>query len=57
MSIFARVRRWFRGPAVDPGTQHDADAIAERRDMIRIWQGDSPSDKVGVLPMPPREND
>jgi hypothetical protein len=57
MSIFARVRRWFRGPLADPVTQRDADAIAERRDMIRIWQGDSPADKVGTMPMPPRKSD
>jgi hypothetical protein len=57
MSIFGRVRRWWQGPAVDRATQHDADTLAEKRDMIRIWQGDSPADKVGTLPMPPRKND
>jgi hypothetical protein len=57
MSILARLRRWFRGPVVDPAVQHDADGLKETRDMIRIWQGDSPADKVGTLPMPPRKSE
>jgi hypothetical protein len=54
MSVFARLRQWFRGPAVDRATARDLDAIKEKRVQVRLSQSDSPSPFPGGIVTPDR---
>jgi len=42
VSVFARFRRWFQGPATDRDTQRKAEAVKEKRDQARLSQSDTP---------------
>jgi hypothetical protein len=49
MSVFARLRKWFRGPAVDRATQREALSVKERSDLARLSQSDSPGLYAGIV--------
>jgi hypothetical protein len=38
MSVFARIRRLFQGPAVDRTTQREADSVKDKNDLARLSQ-------------------
>jgi hypothetical protein len=49
MSVFARLREWFRGPAVDRATQREAVSVKEKRDLARLSQSDAPGLYAGIV--------
>ncbi len=49
MSMFARLRQWFRGPPVDRATQREALSVKERSDLARLSQSDSPGLYAGIV--------
>jgi hypothetical protein len=49
MSSLARLRSWFRGPAVDSATRRDAVSVKERRDLARLSQSDAPGLYAGLV--------
>ena len=48
MSVFARIRRWFAGPAVDRATQREVDSVKERNDLARLSQ-ETPTNYSGTV--------
>ena len=49
MSVFARMRDWFRVPALDRATQREAASVKERRDLARLSQSDAPGFLGGIV--------
>jgi hypothetical protein len=49
MSVLARLRRWFRGPAVDRAAQREAQSVKERKDLARLSQSDAPGLYAGTV--------
>ena len=54
MSVFARFRRWFHGPAVDRATQRDVASVKEKTVQARMSQSDSPTPVPGGILTPDR---